>query len=241
MIQERFLTPAEMRGVEKWYQGRYKRRLYKAIQLALPLTWRKYYWQRFLGYDPAVLKLGNDVYLDGYWQSWKFFDNIQEVIRSEFTLKETLSKESRILENQIKNMTAVGVHVRRGDYVSNPITSHYHGTCGVDYYRQAVSKITERANSPHFFIFSDDPEWAKNNLSFMDRLTIVKRNGDQKDYEDLYLLSLCQYFILANSSFSWWAAWLSSKPHQNVIAPRQWFAAENMNMDDLLLEGWQRI
>jgi hypothetical protein len=186
-----------------------------------------------------VLKLGGNVCLKGFWQSWRYFADIQDLIHQEFTLKSPLGVGATELAKKIQGVTAVGIHIRRGDYVSNPVTHQFHGICDLDYYARAISCMAEAVQQPYFFVFSDEPQWARENLKIDFPCTIIDPN--HQDYEDLYLLSLCQHFIIANSSFSWWAAWLSSNPGKSVIAPRRWFAAEDIDMGDLALPGWQLI
>ena len=112
--------------------------------------------------------------------------------------------------------------------------------CSLNYYHEAIKFILQNITNPHFFIFSDDPAWVEKNLVMDYPITIMNQNGVIRDYEDLYLMSLCQHFIIANSSFSWWAAWLSTNVNKIVVAPKKWFATEADPLD-LIPENWQRI
>jgi hypothetical protein len=142
---------------------------------------------------------------------------------------------------RIAGCNAVSLHVRRGDYVSNPDSSRVHGLCGADYHQAAVRRIAEVVPQPHLFVFSDDPQWAAGNLHLDHPATIVTGNDTRRDYEDLHLMSLCKHHIVANSSFSWWGAWLDTNPDKIVIAPERWFAHEQHDTRDLLPPTWQVI
>ena len=131
--------------------------------------------------------------------------------------------------------------LRRGDYVSNPETRRVHGVCNLDYYRQCISLITERITNPLFFVFSDDPGWIIEKLRLDYPTTFVIHNDAARNYEDLRLMSLCRHHIIANSSFSWWGAWLCTCPGKIVMAPKRWFKELSRDTRDLLPESWQRI
>ena len=121
----------------------------------------------------------------------------------------------------------VSLHVRRGDYASNPKTTSTHGLCSLDYYRAAVTHVASKVENPEFFIFSDDIDWVRANLQLDFPHHFVAHNQGATSYNDMRLMSLCSHHVIANSSFSWWAAWLSGIDKGNggaVIAPRQWFA-----------------
>ena len=133
------------------------------------------------------------------------------------------------------------MHIRRGDYVSNPTTNKLHGTCSLEYYHNAVDIIAAKVSNPHFFIFSDDHEWARNNFKIDYPLTFVAHNNAGKNYEDMRLMSLCKHHIIANSSFSWWGAWLGSNPKKIVCAPRGWFKDKSLNTNDIIPSDWSRI
>ncbi len=181
------------------------------------------------------------MYLQGYWQSEKYFKDIEKIIRDDFTFSEEPDYQNKQMADTIKCCEAVSLHVRRGDYVSNPVTTEYHGICSEDYYRRAVREVERYCKNPQFFVFSDDPSWAKENLETGYPTTIIDFNGSEKDYEDLRLMSLCQHHIIANSSFSWWGAWLSWNPQKIVIAPKKWFNRPEINTQDLIPESWIRI
>jgi hypothetical protein len=205
------------------------------------------YWEcnivreRFFHFDKEILGLQGDAYLEGYWQSERYFSDIQEVIRSEFAFLSEPDAENERIGKEIQDTNAVSIHVRRGDYVSNPETNRVHGVCSLDYYIQAVRQIVERVKEPHFFVFSDDPPWVKANLFLDHRVTYVTHNFGDKSYEDLRLMSSCRHHIIANSSFSWWGAWLNPRPDKIVVAPERWFNNSNADTRDLFPAGWVRM
>lgn len=202
---------------------------------------RHYYREKFYQFDPDVLTLQGDVYLFGYWQTEKYFSDYEQGLRQEFTLKTPLSRESEYFKNQIlAEEHAVALHIRRGDYVTNATTNSYHGLCSLEYYKEAVTYIEQHVTSPHFFIFSDDLAWAKEHLDFIGEVTFVELS-DAPDHEEMYLMSQCHHNIIANSSFSWWGAWLNENRKKIVIAPKQWFTDASINTDDLISEGWIRL
>lgn len=192
-------------------------------------------------FDVSVLNAPSACYLMGYWQSPKYFAAIDDEIRREFSVRAPLVGENLEVSRSIGNCRAVSVHVRRGDYVSNPLTNRYHGTCDPDYYMAAEAQIRQRLDQPTLFVFSDDPEWAAQNLRFQSPTVIVRHNGPERDCEDLRLMTLCKHHIIANSTFSWWGAWLSANPCKIVVAPRNWFRDASQTTADLIPEDWIRV
>lgn len=192
-------------------------------------------------FQQNFLKLPDNIYLDGYWQSEKYFLDVESIIRKEFSIVNPFTPKSQNLAEQIQNCEAVSLHVRRGDYVSDPKTNSVHGVCGIDYYSNATDMICERIENPYFFIFSDDPDWACSNIKPNAPTTYVSHDDHSKDYEDICLMSLCKHNIIANSSFSWWGAWLNGNPEKMVIAPRKWFNSKDKDTRDLLPDRWHKI
>lgn len=191
-------------------------------------------------YWPGIKEVPRDCYLAGYWQSEKYFPDVAPLIRKDFSFKSPLAGNNLTLAEYIANVNSVSLHVRRGDYVSNLKTNVNHGVCSLDYYRSAIRHVAERVEHPEFFIFSDDIGWVKDNLKMDFPCQYVDHNHGEKSYNDMHLMSLCRHQIIANSSFSWWGAWLNSNPDKTVIAPRNWFANQN-NTADLLPQGWVRL
>jgi hypothetical protein len=194
----------------------------------------------YFHYWPGLSHVPCDSYLSGYWQSEKYFKAHEEVIRRDFAFKEVLSGRNKDIAEQIASSNAVSLHVRRGDYVNNPKTQAAHGLCSVDYYQTAIRYVSEGVDQPHFYVFSDDIPWVKDNLKFDFSCQYVDHNKGKASYNDMHLMSLCRHHIIANSSFSWWGAWLNPNPEKIVVAPRNWFANDN-NVDDLLPQAWIRL
>jgi Glycosyl transferase family 11 len=203
-------------------------------------TWPIYCEPHFQ-FDPAVPELQAPIYLDGYWQSERYFSEIAEVLRQEFTAKAPLDRENEVLAAGIDAVNAVSLHVRRGDYVSDPTTNRYHGTCSPDYYRHAVDFVASRVEAPHLFVFSDDQQWTRANLRFSVPMTFVDANPPDCGYRDMRLMARCRHHIVANSSFSWWGAWLNPSREKIVVAPRRWFGTSSNDTSDLLPPNWVRL
>lgn len=197
--------------------------------------------ERHFHFDPGVLSLPDGVYLDGYWQSEKYFSDIRAVIRKEFTVKAPQAGRNREIAASIGSCVSVSVHVRRGDYISDPKTSRLHDVCGLDYYRRAIDLMAEKAGNPRFFIFSDDPEWVRKNMNVPYPAEFVDFNGPDNACEDLRLMSQCSHNIIANSSLSWWGAWLNPNPGKIVLAPERWLRTEEHDYSDVVPEGWVKL
>jgi hypothetical protein len=178
-------------------------------------------------------------YLAGYWQSERYFLSHAQTIRKDFSLRAALSQRCETIAREIKNRAAVSLHVRRGDYVANPATAAFHGVCGMDYYKDAVAHIKARLPDAHFHVFSDDPDWAEQNMSAAaSPMTVLRGNTA---HEDMHLMSLCSHNIIANSSFGWWGGWLNENPEKVVCAPKRWLAQAPENFCDPCPESWVRL
>jgi len=202
---------------------------------------RHYFRQKSSGFDHKFLSISDNSYLDGHWGSEKYFSDIGDVIRKEFMLKNSPNKKNSQLIQRINNCNSVSIHVRRSDYVNDKKTHDFHGVCGLDYYKKAVSFITKKVPNTVFFIFSDDPTWCKQNLRLPYSTIYVTHNLGNKDYEDMRLMSTCKHNIIANSSFSWWGAWLNSHKNKMIIAPNKWFNIPTINTRDLIPQSWIKI
>jgi len=181
-------------------------------------------------------------FFDGYWQSYKYFNECADNIRQIFDLSGIAGDHS--LDERITGTNAVCLNVRRTDYISNGLNVDFFGSLKADYYRQSVDIIKEKVNNPVFFIFSDDINWCKDNFDFIDDKIFVGDGFAGKKFGNyLRLMALCKHFIIPNSTFAWWAAWLSKNHSKIVIAPRQWVKNEklNNNTKDLIPENWIRI
>lgn len=191
-------------------------------------------------FDPSVFSYKNALFR-GYWQSEKYFKDIGDILRKELTLKHEPDMETRALAQAIATVEAVSLHVRRGDYVTDPATYQYHGVCSLQYYKAAIDWLIQKVGSFQVFVFSDDIPWTRKNLDLQIVPTFVELKGTNKDYEELYLMSQCKHHIIANSTFSWWGAWLSQHPEKHIIAPQKWFQDAARDTTDLIPDSWHRI
>jgi hypothetical protein len=203
----------------------------------------KYLRQKHFHFDSTLLNAPDCIYLDGFWQSEKYFSDIEGILRQEFALKNPRTVLFHQISEKIAGTCSVSLHVRRGDMANNPETNRLHGTCSLDYYDRAIKYITERICKSHFFIFSDEPDWVQEKLKLNFPSTMVSCGDLLPDYEELHLMSRCQHHITANSSFSWWGAWLDPKIDKLVVAPNNWFGAlvDDHDTKDLIPETWVRL
>ena len=199
------------------------------------------YWysEEFPGYHESVQQLTDPVYLEGFWQSEKYFKPVEEAIRRELVVKNTPDPINASWLERIKQATSVSIHVRRGDYVSDAATNAIHGVCDTDYYREAVSRISREVLNPSFFIFSDDISWTRENLLIEGYSVSYVDHNAKADHEDMRLMYSCKHHIIANSSFSWWGAWLNNSAVKKVVAPKKWF--RTLENKDIIPEGWLAI
>lgn len=216
-------------------------RLYRWAQRFLPTRRRRIFVEGPTGYDPRILKVGRRVYLVGYWQREEYFSPIENLLRRELTVRSEPDARNRDMLALIDRTQSVSVHVRRGDYVSDPVAHTYHGLCPLSYYDAAIKAMAERVPQLHLFVFSDDMEWTRRNLRYTCATTFVRHNGVEKDYEDLRLMARCKHHIIANSSFSWWGAWLSPYTSKIVIAPKRWFRDTGAGRRDPVPARWLRL
>ncbi len=222
--------------------GRVKRHLFphSATKLALQEPILR---EASFSYDARIEQVQAPIYLDGYWQSERYFSAIRAQLLQELTLKSDWGpgNENMFRQIQVAGPGAVSLHVRRGDYVTNTHTANYHGVCSLDYYRAAVAYVAERVAAPHFFIFSDDHDWVRENLQPGFPTTFVAVNSSKNGIYDMMLMKICRHHIIANSSFSWWGAWLNPSTEKLVVTPQQWFKQADKDTSDLIPSGWVRL
>lgn len=195
-------------------------------------------------YNDAVLKTqAGCITVKGYWQSEKYFGDVADVIRRELTFKDSTDPRFTYYK-QLIGATAVpvSVHVRRGDYVHHPEFSKTFGFVGVDYYQKAIQLMQSRYPTCVFFLFSDDKEWTTQHFNFVGKSVFIENIGSNSDIDDLHLMSLCKHNIIANSSYSWWGAWLNSNNEKTVIAPDRWYKNKpELNTSDLVPITWLKL
>jgi hypothetical protein len=197
--------------------------------------------ERHFHFDPEVLELPDGSCLEGYWQSERYFADVADDVRRELTLERPAAGRNALLLERIDACNAVSVHVRRGDYVTVPQTNAIHGVCPLDYYREAARYVAERVADPVFFVFSDDPHWVRDHLRLDGETVLADHNRPDAAPEDMRLMSRCAHHVIANSTFSWWGAWLDPRPDKIVVAPRRWFQEGKLDTSDLVPASWIRL
>ncbi len=229
----------ELSEFHKISKSRFKRKIGKLF----PFVFGKNVYFKEYGYSfhPEIEKLKGNIYLDGFWQSHKYFSDRRDLILKEFSFLSVPDERNAALLTEIDGCNSISIHVRRTDYVSNKNVQDYHGICSVDYYKTAVEKLAKGLSNVQLFMFSDEPDWVKENLFFDLPTTIISHNTGRKSYEDLRLMSHCKFNVTANSSFSWWAAWMNNFSDKKVIAPKNWFADKTINTSDLCPPEWIRL
>lgn len=215
--------------------------LYRRVHLFPFLGGRTYVKERSWRFDPAIPTIDAPAYLDGYWQTERYFEPVADLVREQLQLVDPLAEHRKRTLDILNSKVSVSLHVRRGDYVANAETLALYGTCSSDWYERAMAAIADMTCEPTFFVFSDDPDWARANLSTRWPRHFVDPDGDGRDFEDMYLMSQCSHHIIANSTFSWWGAWLNSRPDRIVVAPAKWFANSPHDTRDMIPAGWRRM
>jgi hypothetical protein len=211
--------------------------IFEKVVKKFPLLCPKYTVEKKLTYDPSLMQKRNNIYLDGYWQCEKYFLHNADIIHRDFQVITPQSDENKMWAELILNTTSVCLHVRRGDYVTNADANLMHGLRGPDYYNKAIEYISGKVDTPVFFVFSDDMEWAQDNISIPYEVHYMDQNGPKEDYEDIRLMMQCKHFIIANSSFSWWGAWLGVGEDKIVVCPKNWFNDSEMKTD-IICDSW---
>lgn len=189
-------------------------------------------------FDKKLLKKKNNIYFEGYFQTEKYFKAFREEILKDFTLKTELNEENKKILEQIKNTESVSLHVRHGDYLK---LQNVYKICSLEYYQNAIDLIKDKVKNPHLYIFSDDIEWVRENFKLNCPYTIVDINSTEEGYFDLELMKNCKHNITANSSFSWWGAWLNENPNKIVITPKTWFVNDDEKRIDRTPAEWLQL
>ena len=222
---------------ERWYK------MVKWAQKIIPVRHRNIISDFSAKYRPAIKTATPPVYLEGYWQSPKYFEKIKTLVREECRVKDPPQGENADLLARIReNHNPVCLHVRRGDFVNDEEIHEKHGICSMDYYQRAIEIIRREVEEPTFFVFSDDKQFVQDQFGNDEHFVIVKGNKVDEAHEDLRLMYHCNHFIIANSTFSWWGAWLSSNKNKTVIAPEDWFKNKRkFTISDLIPDSWKLI
>jgi len=213
---------------------------YRVLESILPLHRRKMIVEPAFRFCPDILRINESCYLSGVWHSEKYFKQAEEVLRKELVLTNAPSPEAARWMHTVRSCHSISLHIRRGDYVSNSKTHQLHGMCSADYYKKAADIMQAQIPSSQFFVFSDDIEWAKKNL-ILPYPTHFVSSAAIRDTEEMMTMSACKNHIIANSSFSWWGAWLGENKSKVVVAPKAWFRTASLDTSDLLPDSWIKI
>lgn len=199
--------------------------------------------EKTLLFDMNNLSPKDGCFVEGYFQCEKYFVEYRDLILHDFVFNHPFAEYTQRIEESIKEtLTSISLHIRRGDYINNDTTNSIHGTCSLDYYREAISYFEKKYQGVVFFIFSDDIEWVKSNFN-LDNFVYVESTDNRLPHEDMYLMTLCDHNITANSSFSWWGAWLNTNQEKEVIAPKYWFkdVKKNLEAKNIVPDNWIRL
>ena len=192
-------------------------------------------------YDAEVLRMEPPVLLKGYFQSERYFASISQQIAKDFKIQTQPSAKALNILRRIGETDAICVHFRRGDYIQKPKINAIHGTSSMEYYTSALEWVLRGLAHPHLFVFSDEPDWVRDHFKPHIPMTLVDMHSAEEAHEDMRLMAACQHFVIANSTFSWWAAWLGTHNGKRVAAPKRWFQSSEHDTRDLLPESWQKF
>jgi len=187
-------------------------------------------------FDASFFNNANKYYF-GYWQNEEYFHDIAEKIKHDFKFPKIAATENQTVLQQIVDTESVAIHVRRGDYLKDPL---FGGICTLDYYEQAILSLNSKIKDAQFFVFSDDMAWCRQNLN-LKKATYIDWNKGNNSYIDMQLMSNCKHNIIANSSFSWWGAWLNNNNNKVIIAPKKWIANLTPNDCNICPKTWIKI
>ncbi len=192
--------------------------------------------QKHFEYYEPYLQHVKDSYLIGYWQSEKYFAHIKDDLRKTFIFPDLIGYNLELMQ-KMSETNSISIHVRRGDYVGHEL---YDNICNLDYYKKAIQYIQTNVDNAKFFVFSNDIEWCKANIGINDAIYVTGNTGCDS-YRDMQLTSLCKHNIIANSSFSWWGAWLNNNPNKLVLVPHKFFNGDVYNESDIYPTSWIKI
>ncbi|HPW66832.1 MAG TPA: alpha-1,2-fucosyltransferase [Salinivirgaceae bacterium] len=232
---------ADIQEVRKYVPNLYKtsryyhqlwriKRLFNGRHLFIERTWQR---DRYI---ENIEKVKDNTYLYGYFQSARYFADIEEKLRTTLVLKDRIDAENEALIQQMENENSVSIHIRRGDYENSRFSLPELDT----YYLPAIKAIQTQIPQPKFYIFSNDAEWVKKNFNSLEiKNEIVSINSGSRSFMDMILMSRCKHNIIGNSSFSWWGAWLNQNPDKMIVVPKNWY--KNGRETDLQLKEWIKI
>ncbi|WP_153799443.1 alpha-1,2-fucosyltransferase [Foetidibacter luteolus] len=212
--------------------------LLNTYDLLFPPYKRKTYQEPHYYFDEHFFQANEDVFLQGYWMSWRYFEKYKHQILEEFIMNDDKFSSLNWIVNEIESTNSVSIHIRRTDTVS-PKVAEQKGSLSAGFYYEAVSYILSKVEDPVFYVFSDDIQWAKENLLIKNaKVYFISNNVVNTAKEDFYLMSKCRHSIIANSTFSWWAAYIGSQKDKLTIAPKKWMTDSRYNCKDIYPPEW---
>lgn len=224
-------TPEEIKYCYK------KSGLIRKILSYLPLPYQKFYKERHFSYQSAFEKLGNNVYLKGYWQSELYFSSVNQIIKEKYILDPACYKNASDFIQQLSSHESVSIHIRKGDYLKAPYNAYY-AELNNEYYKRAIGFLKEVCPAIKAYVFTDDPIWVEQNLDLGIPFVLASGHKTISMFEDFQAMRSCKYHVIANSSFSWWTAWLSTHQDKQVVAPKNWFKNIQKDTTDLIPKSW---
>ncbi len=237
-VAGRIATAGEAGGLKK--ASRTRQRLGKFLPALAAPDDPDLVQEESLRFNPMILTLQNNAKLNGYWQCEGYFSDIAGIVRKDFILRDGLTGRDRDVLDRIRSGPSAFIHVRRGDYVTYPVFSEKFAACSLDYYREAAALLRERVGlGLRFFVFSNDPSWVRGMKIGGEDAEIIDWNADTPE-RDLALMRECSHAVIANSSFSWWGAWLGDSRERIVIAPLTWFRHQP-DSHDIVPERWLKL
>jgi len=243
---ELFIFPNDYEIADQMQINHFKKLSYlNKIKKKIKLNYPKKFVEPTLHFYNEVFSLKTPLYLDGFFQSYKYFIGYEDFIKEIFKFPiEKIGIENEKLLEAIKAKNSISLHVRRGDYVSDKKTQEFHGECGVDYYIKAIDLMASKIDNLLLVFFSDDTEWTREQFEKLPHSSIfIDHNKDEDGWKDMFLMSNCKHNVIANSSFSWWGAFLNNNPEKCVFVPEKWVLNEEINEQkkDMIPSSWNRI
>ncbi len=226
-------TDEDVKNFTKKVNTKYSR----LLQRKFPLFYNSLYAvEKGSSYHPEFKNYPKNTYLDGFWQSELYFKKYELQLKKEFTFKNTLPKQLESYLIKIQTTNSVSIHVRRGDYVTLKSANEFHGSCSLQYYKSALEIILNTNSKVDLFVFSDDIDWCRQNFNFKFPLHFIEHNFEA--HWDMFLMSYCKHNIIANSSFSWWGAWLNNNENKIVVMPKYWFKNIESKLINIKPNNW---
>ncbi len=238
-IKAGIATTEEITKIKRAHLNGLFKSIYWRTQYMKPYYKRDIIKEKTNLFDRNILQSSNFIYLEGYWQSEKYFTSIKDYLLKEFKPKHPLNEKENAYLNRIISSNSCSVHIRRGDYISNLKLHDIYKNIPFEYFEEAINIIKEKESNPLFFIFTDDLDWARKSFDKINNIIFVDINDACKS---IYLMSYCKHNIISNSTFSWWGAWLNQNEKKIVISPKEWFTAQSvLKMDDLIIDTWIKL